>query len=1102
MEREHARRTCLQRWESSGWLLNAPVEAIWRGERDEESICEVIDDTVRCVIRGLLILTAHMDERRDLQSVHAAIVALGKECNDIVDGVRCLELLCRILQRISDDPYNPRPRRLKCTSKNPELQMLLGMPAGEHCLSAVGFTKDDRDAQGCAILVMPRPLSTLREIVKMCQEAAQERVIAMPQPIVGCGTRDEITVYEPNAEQDYMAGDIVSVRWLVGTQVHNVHIQLLEGDYERALHPSGAPWHLKLVRNLKRHFPNTGTFDWTIPAGFPPSRYYKIRVSDAQNEDNTDMSQEFALKAGVRDKLEASGGDGAAAADEPDCVSIVITAPLIVKVQAGTQMRVAWEAFGPVSDVNIKLYQECSDIALIYKASIAERVSCVQGANEYLWDIPIAESTKKKVAVVVELARDRGVRDRSKFFDLIGIQSTSTVVLHAADVRIGMYVVRGPDWTFHNQDGGPGSIGTITGWVSIEDIPAADRENFGTTSELVEAKLRQLGHVWVRWHNGHRNQYLCGGLSGRHFHLSRAPDTAIEDASTSLWHCAVCAFENIGSENPCCVCGADRSPDSRYEPGGRDSSQDKLVDWKCLQCTFLNSSRCSRCKMCNALRGPAAVAVADTADALAATLGITTAAAPTRSPTEEPRKCAQELVEANAPTSTPLVDLANSASANMAEEPPKLAPAAEASGRTLVEIPFGQLEVNWPRDQCGSGREKTAFRAIWHKPGVSREVAVLRFKPGASYEAEAAIYEAIGAHPGIVRCYGYSLDPETGQQLLVEELAELGSLHELVDELESDDVSLTPEVQLAVLAQVAQAMEAVAFVPLVHRDLSLRNILTCSFSKDDPRLCRVKVGDFGMARHTIHLKDEIYYAQTGPIAWAWAAPEVLKSKKFTEKSDVWAFGVLAWELFTMGRYPYQHVVADVFAMEAYLKSGERLPRPAACPKAVYELLLECWAKMPKARPTFITVTARLKDIEKELLLQRFREGQAMRWTEDEFEWSIQGVSPATLAEEIQWQPGSFICHGPAGFSAPLDGNLDASGKVLAYIRRRVQNEGVGGGATRHRATRVQMVRNPALVSAFRCSLRSYENRRASDALFNPELSNPTPIKTATLEVSL
>ncbi|XP_034672035.1 protein sevenless isoform X1 [Drosophila subobscura] len=138
----------------------------------------------------------------------------------------------------------------------------------------------------------------------------------------------------------------------------------------------------------------------------------------------------------------------------------------------------------------------------------------------------------------------------------------------------------------------------------------------------------------------------------------------------------------------------------------------------------------------------------------------------------------------------------------------------------------------------------------------------------------------------------------------------------------------------------------------VHRDLACRN---CLVSEDadagngQGHRRVVKIGDFGLARD-IYKSD--YYRKEGEglLPVRWMAPESLVDGVFTTQSDVWAFGVLCWEILTLGQQPY--AARNNFEVLAYVKDGGRLHQPTICPDKMHSLLLMCWRTDPSERPSF------------------------------------------------------------------------------------------------------------------------------------------------------
>ncbi|CDW51844.1 F actin bind and Pkinase Tyr and SH2 domain conta ining protein [Trichuris trichiura] len=135
------------------------------------------------------------------------------------------------------------------------------------------------------------------------------------------------------------------------------------------------------------------------------------------------------------------------------------------------------------------------------------------------------------------------------------------------------------------------------------------------------------------------------------------------------------------------------------------------------------------------------------------------------------------------------------------------------------------------------------------------------------------------------------------------------------------------------------------------RDLAARNCLV-----GEKHI--VKIADFGLARF---MREETYTARAGakfPIKWT--APEGLAYNTFSTKSDVWAFGVLLWEIATYGKTPYPGVeFSEVYTL---LEKGFRMECPAGCPPSAYELMLQCWRWSAADRPTFREISIALEEM--------------------------------------------------------------------------------------------------------------------------------------------
>ncbi|KAM5272047.1 fibroblast growth factor receptor 3 isoform 4-T4 [Ctenodactylus gundi] len=267
-------------------------------------------------------------------------------------------------------------------------------------------------------------------------------------------------------------------------------------------------------------------------------------------------------------------------------------------------------------------------------------------------------------------------------------------------------------------------------------------------------------------------------------------------------------------------------------------------------------------------------------------------------------------------------------------------------GKPLGEGCFGQVVM---AEAIGIDKDRAA------KPVT---VAVKMLKDDATDKdlsdlvSEMEMMKMIGKHKNIINLLGACT--QGGPLYVLVEYAAKGNLREYLRARRppgmdySFDTCKLPEEQLtfkdlvSCAYQVARGMEYLASQKCIHRDLAARNVLVTEDSV-------MKIADFGLARD-VHNLD--YYKKTsnGRLPVKWMAPEALFDRVYTHQSDVWSFGVLLWEIFTLGGSPYPGIpVEELFKL---LKEGHRMDKPANCTHDLYMIMRECWHAVPSQRPTF------------------------------------------------------------------------------------------------------------------------------------------------------
>ncbi|KAJ4934013.1 hypothetical protein JOQ06_006821 [Pogonophryne albipinna] len=247
-------------------------------------------------------------------------------------------------------------------------------------------------------------------------------------------------------------------------------------------------------------------------------------------------------------------------------------------------------------------------------------------------------------------------------------------------------------------------------------------------------------------------------------------------------------------------------------------------------------------------------------------------------------------------------------------------------------------------EELGSGYFADVYRGRW-KNHINVAIKILKSDSELNhreFQREVQILKSL-RHRHLISLFATCT--ASAPYYIITELMEKGSLLNFLRGPEGHNQDLAALIDMG--AQVADGMSYLEQKNSIHRDLAARNVLV-----GEDYIC--KVADFGLARV---IKEPFYITEDKKIPYKWSAPESISHGKFSNKSDVWSFGVLLYEIITYGGTPYpafnnQEVYEQV-------SNGYRMSAPSNCPNLLYQIMLQCWSFEPDDRPDFKTVKTKL-----------------------------------------------------------------------------------------------------------------------------------------------
>ena len=290
------------------------------------------------------------------------------------------------------------------------------------------------------------------------------------------------------------------------------------------------------------------------------------------------------------------------------------------------------------------------------------------------------------------------------------------------------------------------------------------------------------------------------------------------------------------------------------------------------------------------------------------------------------------------------------------DPPYNLSELSQCIGHGSNEIALSELKIG---GVLATGNFGVIFSAVYKSEYGDLAVAIKTLREDVNNDLkvafirEAAIISQFD-HPNVLRFVGIvtSVQP----YMMVTELLNIELRQYLMQLYHSQEYNhrnrdKLHKMLLSFCRDIADGMEHLALKKFVHRDLAARNILVASDMS-----CRV--ADFGMSRDL--RSNDFYTSKGGRIPLRWCAPEAVLYNRFSEKSDVWAYGMTLYEVWTLGCKPWQNNTNKEIV--GFIQGGQIPLQPNGCPGDVYGVMIETWKQSVTERPTFTGIKELLKNI--------------------------------------------------------------------------------------------------------------------------------------------
>jgi serine/threonine protein kinase len=198
-------------------------------------------------------------------------------------------------------------------------------------------------------------------------------------------------------------------------------------------------------------------------------------------------------------------------------------------------------------------------------------------------------------------------------------------------------------------------------------------------------------------------------------------------------------------------------------------------------------------------------------------------------------------------------------------------------------------------------------------------------------------------HPNVLKLIGISYGPQYNIVIVYPFFSEHDLLTYLKKIRSQSDQPIKIRQLFDIIWQVSLGMEAISHYGIVYKHLSSR---TCLVNQE----LTIVLGDYSYSNL---INGTCMYNK-------WRAPESITDNIYSEKTDVWSFGVTSWEILTLGDQPFEGLSSNEIL--AFVQNGHHLRRPTSCAWQLYEILKDCWSIQPHKRPDFNDIVSKLKTL--------------------------------------------------------------------------------------------------------------------------------------------